>query len=455
VTTRTSPGTARLGRSRSGAARPGTIRPGTIRPDTAPPGTGTGRIDATRWPDVAVAAGSPVRAVVARAVFTNAVTRLPLRVRFPDGHAIGGGGADSPVMVLRRPREFYRRFGASGLIGFGEAYMAGDWDSEDLTALLVVLAEHAAELVPPWLQRLRRLAVRRHPGEDLQTVAGARRNIGRHYDLSNDLFALFLDETMTYSSAIFTDPDGIGAMDPLAEARFLAEAQHRKIDRLLDRAGVGRGSRVLEIGTGWGELAIRAARRGATVHTVTISREQAELATRRITEAGLAAQVRVDLCDYRDVEGQFDAICSVEMIEAVGDRYWDTFFTALDQHLAPGGRIGLQTITMAHDRMLATRHTYTWIQKYIFPGGLLPSVTAIGDSLSRTRLRIVAREDFGAHYAETLKLWRERFGAHAGEVARLGFDDVFRRMWNFYLSYTEAGFRAGYIDVSQLTLARI
>jgi cyclopropane-fatty-acyl-phospholipid synthase len=411
-------------------------------------------VDPDRWPDIAVAAGSPVRAAVARAVFTSAVAQLPLRVRLPSGQdsayrTIGGGGPATPVMVLRRPREFYRRFGASGLIGFGESYMAGDWDSEDLTALLTVLAEHAAELVPPWLQRLRRLAVRRHPGDDLQTVAGARRNIGRHYDLSNDLFALFLDETMTYSSAIFTDPDD----NPGPEQ--LPDAQRRKIDRLLDRAGVGRGSRVLEIGTGWGELAIQAARRGATVHTVTISREQAELATRRIAEAGLAGQVRVELCDYRDVEGQFDAICSVEMIEAVGDQYWDTFFTALDQHLAPGGRVGLQTITMAHDRMLATRHTYTWIQKYIFPGGLLPSVTAIGDSLSRTRLRIVSREDFGAHYAATLKLWRERFGAHADEVARLGFDEVFSRMWNFYFSYTEAGFRAGYIDVSQLTLARI
>jgi cyclopropane-fatty-acyl-phospholipid synthase len=407
-------------------------------------------VDAQRWPDIAVAAGSPVRAAVARAVFTNAVTRLPLRVRFPNGQVIGGG-PDTPVMVLRRPREFYRRFGASGLIGFGEAYMAGDWDAagengDDLTGLLTVLAEHAAELVPPWLQRLRKLAVRRQPRGDRQTVAGARRNIGRHYDLSNDLFALFLDETMTYSAALFTDLD---------EPADLAGAQRRKIDRLLDRAGVGRGCRVLEIGTGWGELAIRAARRGATVHTVTISREQAALATQRIAEAGLAGQVRVELCDYRDVQGQFDAICSVEMIEAVGDRYWDAFFTALDQHLAPGGRVGLQAITMAHDRMLATRHTYTWIQKYIFPGGLLPSVTAIGDSLSRTRLQIVSREDFGLHYAQTLRLWREQFSARADQVAALGFDEVFRRMWNFYLSYTEAGFRAGYIDVSQLTLARI
>ena len=311
-------------------------------------------------------------------------------------------------------------------------------------------------LAPARLQWLRRLAVRRPPPGDRQTIAGARRNIGRHYDLSNDLFALFLDETMTYSSAIFgAGPDGAPVAGDLAEAPLLTEAQRRKIDRLLDRAGVGPGCRVLEIGTGWGELAIRAARRGAAVHTITVSREQQALAARRAAAAGLAARVRVELCDYRDVEGRFDAICSVEMLEAVGERYWDAYFAALDRHLAPGGRIGLQTITMAHDRMLATRHTYTWIQKYIFPGGLLPSVPAIQDSLARTTLRITGREDFGAHYAETLRIWRERFGAHADEVARLGFDEVFGRMWNFYLSYSEAGFRAGYIDVSQLTLARI
>jgi cyclopropane-fatty-acyl-phospholipid synthase len=411
------------------------------RTSTDPPRT----VDPGRWPDVAVAAGSPARAAVARALFGAAVARLPLRVRLPDGSLHGAGGAATPVMDILRPREFFRRFGASGLIGFGESYMAGEWDSTDLTGLLTVFAAHAAELVPPWLQRLRTLAVRRPPPDDLQTVAGARRNIGRHYDLSNDLFALFLDETMTYSSALFADH---------AAAGDLAEAQRRKIDRLLDRAGVGPGCRVLEIGTGWGELAIRAARRGATVHTITVSREQRALAARRVAEAGLAGRVRVDLRDYRDVKGRFDAICSVEMLEAVGERYWDAYFAALDEHLARGGRIGLQTITMAHDRMLATRHTYTWIQKYVFPGGLLPSVTAIQDSLARTTLRITGREDFGAHYAETLRIWRERFGAQAGQVARLGFDEVFARMWHFYLCYSEAGFRAGYIDVSQLTLAR-
>jgi cyclopropane-fatty-acyl-phospholipid synthase len=159
-------------------------------------------VDPDRWPDVAVAAGSPARAAVASALFGAAMIRLPLRVRLPDGSLHGAGGPGTPVMHIHRPREFFRRLGASGLIGFGESYMAGEWDSPDLTGLLTVFAGHAAELVPPWLQRLRRLAVRRQPPGDLQTVAGARRNIGRHYDLSNDLFALFLDETMTYSSAL-------------------------------------------------------------------------------------------------------------------------------------------------------------------------------------------------------------------------------------------------------------
>jgi cyclopropane-fatty-acyl-phospholipid synthase len=226
-------------------------------------------VDAEKWPDVAVAEGSRVRAAVARALFVKAMTDLPVRVQFPDGRLLGGGPPSAPMMVLRRPREFFRRFGASGLIGFGESYMAGDWDCDDLTGLLTVLAAHASSLVPPWLQRMRALAVRRPPGGDRQDRVGARRNIGRHYDLSNELFALFLDQTMTYSSALFeTDDDGM----LLARERLLADAQRRKIDSLLDRAGVSAGSRLLEVGTGWGELAIRAAQRGASVVTVTISR---------------------------------------------------------------------------------------------------------------------------------------------------------------------------------------
>jgi cyclopropane-fatty-acyl-phospholipid synthase len=353
-------------------------------------------------------------------------------------------------MEVRDPSAFFARVGAGGLIGFGESYMAGEWDCADLTGLLTVFAANVADLVPTPLQRLRRLAVRRQPAADEQTKAGARRNIGRHYDLSNEFFALFLDETMTYSSALFeTAADG----SPVAADRLLGQAQRRKIDRLLDQARVGPGSRLLEIGTGWGELAIQAAQRGAVVRTVTISARQHELAARRVAEAGLTDRVSVELRDYRDVSGAYDAICSVEMIEAVGDRYWDTYFATLDQLLAPGGRVALQSITMGHDRMMASRRTYTWILKYIFPGGLIPSVTAIEDSLGRnTGLRVAERFDFGPHYANTLQIWRDRFDARRDEVGALDFDDVFIRMWQFYLCYAEAGFRSGYLNVSQLTL---
>jgi cyclopropane-fatty-acyl-phospholipid synthase len=411
----------------------------------------TAIIDETRWPGIAHPAGSRFRGAIAAALFRAAASRLPLIIRLPNGRTLGAGGPGAPEMMLYQPRAFFRRMGAGALIGLGESYMVGEWDSPDLTALLTVFAEHVGDLIPPWLQRLRRLAVRPHPTADDPTPDGARQNIHRHYDLSNELFALFLDETMTYSAALFTrGPDG----QPIAASSLLTEAQRRKIDRLLDRAGVGPGTRLLEIGTGWGELAIRAAARGAEVLSVTISPEQQTLATRRIAAAGYADRARVELRDYREVEGQFDAIVSAEMIEAVGQRYWPSYFAALDRLLVPGGRIGLQAITMAHDRMLATRHTYTWIHKYIFPGGLIPSVTAIKDILAGGHLRVTGQDDFGPHYAETLRLWRERFTHRAEQVRALGFDDVFLAMWTFYLSYSEAGFRSGYLDVCQLTLMK-
>jgi cyclopropane-fatty-acyl-phospholipid synthase len=409
-------------------------------------------VDPGRWPDVAARPRSPGRAAVGRVLFRAAVRRLPVRVRLPDGRTLGAGSRDAPVMILHDPGAFFARLGTGGLIGFGESYQAGDWDCADLTGLLTVFATHVADLVPPVLQRARALAVRPQPDADDQDVSGARRNIGRHYDLSNEFFALFLDETMTYSSALFeTSPDGT----PAAGGDALREAQERKIDRVLDLANVGPGRRLLEIGTGWGELAIRAARRGASVRTITLSQRQRELAARRVAAAGLSDRVSVELRDYRDVDGEFDAICSVEMIEAVGARYWDAYFATLDRLLAPGGRAALQAITMPHDRMLATRRTYTWIQKYVFPGGLIPSITSMDLALRQhTGLRITRRADFGPHYAETLRIWRTRFGARADEVAALGFDEVFRRMWLFYLCYAEAGFRAGYLDVCHLTLER-
>ena len=422
-------------------------------------------IDAGRWPDVATVHGSVARAQIARVLFRAAVSRLPVRVRLPDGRYLGVGSPGAPVMTLHDPAAFFTRLGAAGLIGFGESYLAREWDCADLTSLLTVFATHVGDLVPSPLQRLRRLAVRSQPTADEQTRDGARRNIRRHYDLSNEFFALFLDETMTYSSALFepAQPEARGPQAagsgttggiPASNGRLLAQAQRRKIDRLLDLAGVGPGCRLLEIGTGWGELAIRAGKRGAQVRTVTISARQREVAARRVAEVGLSGQVSVELRDYRDVTGEFDAICSVEMIEAVGERYWDTYFAQLDRLLAPGGRVGLQAITMPHQAMLASRRTYTWIQKYVFPGGLIPSITAIEDSLAGTRLRVTSRHDFGACYAQTLSGWRDRFLARLPEVAALGFDEVFVRMWQFYLCYSEAGFRAGYLDVSQFTLEK-
>jgi cyclopropane-fatty-acyl-phospholipid synthase len=212
---------------------------------------------------------------------------------------------------------------------------------------------------------------------------------------------------------------------------------------------------VLEIGSGWGALAIRAAReRGARVTTLTLSSEQQRLARERARAAGVADLVDVRLQDYRDATGSYDAVVSVEMIEAVGEEYWPTYFRSLDTLLAPGGRVGLQAITMPHESLLATRGSYTWIPKYVFPGGIIPSLRAIEDNLAaHTRLSLVERRELGPHYARTLALWRERFLANWDRLEG-SFDETFRRMWEFYLAYCEAGFRVGYLGVSQLGLAR-
>lgn len=408
-------------------------------------------IDSGRWPAVATVPSGPLAATsaaIAGLLLRRASAGLPLRLDYPDGTVIGGGDAASPALRIHQPEALARRIGRHGLIGFGESYMAGEWSSDDLTAALTVLAESVAELVPRWLHWLRPIApafqpVWRDPGRDQ-----ARRNVAEHYDLSNDLFAEFLDETMTYSCALFEE---LPASWP-----ELAAAQHRKIDRLLDLAQVGAGSAVLEIGTGWGELCLRAAARGAHVRSVTLSVEQQRLARRRVAAAGLSELVQIDLCDYRDVSrGGYDAVLSVEMIEAVGYHSWPRYFTALEKLVRPGGRVAIQAITMPHERMLATRNTHTWIQKYIFPGGLLPSAAALVDITERhTNLRTVDAVSLRPHYAETLRLWRERFLQRRNELARLGFDEVFERMWELYLAYSEAGFRSGYLDVYQWTFER-
>jgi cyclopropane-fatty-acyl-phospholipid synthase len=405
-------------------------------------------VDARRWPDVATVPDSPVRAAVARQIFRRAAQRLPLRVQEPDGRSYGGGSSLDPQLVLHRPQSFFQRIGATGTIGFGEAYMAGDWSSDDLAGVLTAFASHIRELVPAALQRLRHAVLSRMPESQDNTVEGARANIHHHYDLSNELFKNFLDESLTYSSAIFNG-------DPDSSDEPLAVAQRRKIDRLLDCAGVKAGSRVLEIGTGWGELALRAAGRGADVTSLTISTEQAQLARERIAAAELPGRADVLLEDYRDARGRYDAVVSVEMIEAVGANHWDEYFGAIDRLLVPGGRFGLQAILQDDETVRATRDTYTWIRKYIFPGGQIASPEAIERTIGAgTALRVTDRFHFGQHYAETLRRWRSRFESRASQITSLGFDETFRRMWSLYLAYSEAGFRSGYLDVAQFTMVK-
>jgi cyclopropane-fatty-acyl-phospholipid synthase len=400
------------------------------------------------WPDVANVPRSRVRAAVARRLFRHAARRLPIQVVEPGAQPYGGGGPQSPVFRLERPDAFFHRVGATGTIGFGEAFMAGDWTADDVSAVLTAFAANMRGLVPAALQKLRHAVLHRQPASDSNSIDGARTNIRRHYDLSNDLFTLFLDDSLSYSSALYDD-------DPASSSEDLGTAQRRKIDRILDAARVGAGSRVLEIGTGWGELAIRAAQRGASITSITLSSEQARLARKRIADAGCADRADVQLCDYRQTQGKYDAVLSVEMIEAVGIEHWPDYFRTVDDRLVPGGHFGLQAITQDDRTVQATRDTYTWTRKYIFPGGQLPSPESIARTVSEhTSLRITDRYMFGKHYAETLRRWRERFEQRADQVRGLGFDETFRRMWSLYLAYSEAGFRAGYLDVGQFTLAK-
>jgi len=390
-----------------------------------------------------------VRARVAKWALARILRKVPVTATLSTGEVYGAGGP--PELEITRPEAFFARLAASPMIGLGESYMADEWSAApgtDLADALTPFAERLTDLIPTSFYRLRHAVLPRGLNPE-NSRHGARQNIERHYDLSNDMFAQFLDPSLSYSAALFE------SLVPAPTVRDLEDAQLRKVDAILDAAGVSAGSRVLEIGTGWGTLAIRAAQRGATVTTITISTEQAALAQRRVDEAGVSDRVEIALRDYRDQTGQFDAVVSVEMIEAVGEKYWPTYFRAIDSLLAPGGKVAIQAILLEHHRYLATRDTYTWIHKYIFPGGLLPSTEVIGEVLAEhTSLAVTDAAPLGLHYAHTLRLWREQFLASWPHVESLGFDATFRRMWEFYLAYCEAGFRAGYLDVAQITLER-
>ena len=382
-----------------------------------------------------------IRAIVTKILLRRIAPKVEVKVILPNGEVLGPKKLNLPTMHIVN-ENFFNRLGNDLKIGLGESFMAEEWKAEpDLAEVLTPYAEKLLHIVPSWMRKFRKFFEPFQPKHEENHLEGSKSNISRHYDLSNDLFALFLDETLSYSSANFEND--------IPNWDNFAKAQIRKIEGVLDFAGVKPGMHILEIGTGWGQLAMQAAYRGAKVHTITLSKEQKALADQRIANAGLRDLISVEIRDYRNLVKQYDAIVSVEMIEAVGEKYWPIYFDAISKHLKPGGKFGLQAITMPHDRLMASKHAYTWIHKYIFPGGIIPSREVINQFTAK-ELKLVDSRAMGIDYAETLKLWRHKFMENREKVAALGFDGEFERMWQYYLAYCEAGFRAGHLNVWQL-----
>jgi len=340
---------------------------------------------------------------------------------------------------------FMRRVMAAGDIGFAEGYMAGEWDTPDLSAVLGVLSLNFDRLAKIFRGNPLVRAVN-FVGHALNanTKKGSRKNIHAHYDLGNTFYGEWLDRTMTYSSARYERP-----------GQALEAAQTNKYRTLAEGMGLSRDQSVLEIGCGWGGFAEFAAKEvGAKVTGITISQEQFDFARKRIFEQGLSERAEIRMVDYRDVEGRFDRVASIEMFEAVGERYWPAYFGKIRDVLVDGGRAGLQIITIRDDIFAAYRRRADFIQKYIFPGGMLPSEARLKTETTRAGLDWTGISRFGQDYADTLAEWGKRFESAWGEIAALGFDERFRKLWRFYLSYCEAGFRTERTNVVQLSLAK-
>ncbi|MBL8659949.1 MAG: class I SAM-dependent methyltransferase [Rhodospirillales bacterium] len=371
-----------------------------------------------------------------------------LHVILPNGHAatFTAPRVLGPRGILRiKRRRAIRRLLTGGDVAFAEAYMDGDWDTPDLTALIELAAvNQAAGDIRIEAPALRRVVDRIRHLRRRNTRAGSRRNIAHHYDLSNAFYRLWLDEGMSYSSALFA-----------SEEQPLVEGQAAKNRRLADLLGLTPGLRLLEIGCGWGAFALMAARDyGCRVTAITLSRAQHRYTRARIRDAGLDDLIDVRLQDYRDVDGRYDRIASTEMFEAIGERYWPRFFDVLQARLEPGGIAALQIITVDQRRFEAYRRRPDFIQKYIFPGGMLPSPPAFRREAAAKGFAVNDAFMFGRSYARTLALWQSRFQQAWPRIEALGFDGRFKRTWEYYLAYCEAGFRAGSIDVGQFRLVR-
>ncbi len=370
-----------------------------------------------------------------------------LDIVLPDGRVFRAEGSlPGPVAELHVVNpDIFARLVREGDLGFCEAYLEGWWTTPDLQAFMDLVHAGNDDLYDGFLgMGIVRAFERLRHWLRSNTRAGARRNIEYHYDLGNDFYRLWLDETMTYSSALFRSGQ-----------ESLERAQIQKYASMVDQMGARPGDHVLEIGCGWGGFAEYAAKeRGLRVTGLTISKAQHDYAVARLARAGLADRVTIKLQDYRDERGSYDGIASIEMFEAVGERYWPVYFASLRDRLKPGRQATLQIITVQDRRFELYRKGVDFIQKYIFPGGMLPSPSALRREIDRAGLALRGSIEFGESYSQTLRRWRESFHARWDEIARMGFDDRFRRMWDMYLTSCAATFRFGNCDVTQITVAR-
>jgi cyclopropane-fatty-acyl-phospholipid synthase len=369
-----------------------------------------------------------------------------LVIKLPDGEALSFGDGQGPHAVLEvRDMRFANRVLRSGDIGFAEGLMAGEWDTPDLSALLTLLAANADSISRfvsggPIGKAIHTFYHLMRPN----TRKGARKNILAHYDLGNRFYAAWLDPSMTYSSARFD-----------AHTRDLEEGQRAKYRALADHLDLKPGEHVLEIGCGWGGFAEVAAKEyGARVTGLTISDEQLAYARERMEKAGLSHLVEIRRQDYRDVEGQFDKVASIEMFEAVGEKYWSAYFSKIAQVLKPGGRAALQIITIRDELFEAYRSRADFIQRHVFPGGMLASVGRLKEEVAKAGLVWRKLDAFGQNYADTLSEWGHRFQGSWEQIRTLGFDEQFKQLWRYYLAYCEAGFRTGRTDVVQLEISK-
>ena len=413
---------------------------------------------ASRAQDIASRAGHPSwierarpwlpSGIIQRRVFETLDAMQGGAVRIVDAngeHTLGQGAVKARVQV--HDPSFYTAMALNGSLGVGESYVEGKWDCDDLYALFRLFAEQremvqavdggTASLARPFLRFLER--ARRN------TRTGSKANIAAHYDLGNDLFELFLDPTMTYSCGVFESED-----------TTLEQASIAKLDRMCRKLDLRPTDRVVEIGSGWGSFALHASKQyGCHITTITISEEQFAEAKRRIQAAGLEKRIDLRLCDYRELEGTYDKLVSIEMIEAVGPQYYRDYFGAIERLLAPHGAAAIQAIVVADHAYEEHRNGVDFIQKYVFPGSSIPSISVLLQEASRSStLRLVDLDDITRHYGPTLLAWRERFQQNLDAVRKLGYPDEFLRLWDYYLCYCAAGFDERYLGTVQMTLGK-